>query len=164
MVFPPPRSLADAGALGPATTAVHATHLTPADIVLLGASGTSISLCPTTERDLADGFGPARRLLSTGAPLTLGSDQNAVIDLFEEARGAEMDERLVSHERGRFTPAELVTALTSAAHRCLGWSDAGRIGPGARADLVAVRLDTVRTAGVRADRWCSRPPRVTSIR
>ncbi len=62
-----------------------------------------------------------------------------------------MDERLVSHERGRFTPAELVTALTSAGHSCLGWSDAGRIGPGARADLVAVRLDTVRTAGVRAD-------------
>ena len=146
----PTAVLAEAGALGPDTTAVHATHLHPADINLLGTSGTSISLCPTTERDLADGIGPARRLLSAGAPLTLGSDQNAVIDLFEEARGAEMDERLVSHERGRFTPAELVTALTAAGHRALGWSDAGRIEPGARADLVAVRLDTVRTVGALA--------------
>ncbi len=147
----PTQILAEAGALGPNTTAVHATHLSPADIDLIGASGTSISLCPTTERDLADGIGPARRLLSAGAPLTLGSDQNAVIDLFEEARGAEMDERLVSHERGRFTPNELVTALTSAGHQALGWTDAGRIEPGARADLVAVRLDTVRTAGVRTE-------------
>lgn len=146
----PTAVLAEAGALGPDTTAVHATHLHPADLNLLGTSGTSISLCPTTERDLADGIGPARRLLSAGAPLTLGSDQNAVIDLFEEARGAEMDERLVSHERGRFTPAELVTALSAAGHRALGWSDAGRIEPGARADLVAVRLDTVRTVGALA--------------
>ena len=36
----------------------------------------------------------------------------------------------------------------SAGHAALGWTDAGRIEPGARADLVAVRLDTPRTAGV----------------
>ena len=35
--------------------------------------------------------------------LTLGSDQHAVIDLFEEARGLELNERLRSGERGRFT-------------------------------------------------------------
>jgi formiminoglutamate deiminase len=147
----PTRVLAEAGALGTGTTAVHATHLDPADVAALGATGTSISLCPSTERDLADGIGPARRLLDAGAPLTLGSDQNAVVDMFEEARGAELDERLASHQRGRFTPAELVSALTGAGHRALGWPDAGEIRPGARADLVAVRLDTVRTAGVRAD-------------
>ena len=147
----PTRVLAEAGALGPSTTAVHAIYLDPTDVDLLGASGTSISLCPTTERDLADGIGPARLLLGAGAPLTLGTDQNAVIDLFEEARGAEMHERLISHRRGRFAAAELVGALTSAGHRALGWADAGRIEPGARADLVAVRSDTVRTAGVRAD-------------
>lgn len=147
----PTQLLAGAGALGPDTTAVHATHVGPVDIELLGGSGTSISLCPTTERDLADGIGPARRLFDAGAPLTLGSDQNAVIDLFAEARGLEMHERLVSRERGRFTPAQLVGALTDAGHRSLGWPDAGRIETGARADLVAVRLDTVRTAGVRAD-------------
>src|SRR5204862_438160 len=46
---------------------------------------------------------------------------------------------------GRFTPAALLDALT--AHRAVGWPDAGRLEPGARADLVAVRLDTPRTAG-----------------
>ena len=133
------------GLLGPATTAVHATHLTAADIALLGGSGTAACLCPTTEADLADGIGPARALRDAGCPLALGGDQHAVIDPFAEARGLEMHERLASGERGRFTPADLLDALT--AHGALGWPDAGRLAVGARADLVAVRLDTPRTAG-----------------
>jgi formiminoglutamate deiminase len=137
--------LADEGALGPLTTAVHATHLTAADVSALGAAGTTACFCPTTERDLADGIGPARALRDAGAALSLGSDQQAVTDLIEEARGLEMNERLASGQRGRFTPAELLRALT--AHASLGWPDTGRLAAGAPADLVAVRLDTVRTAG-----------------
>jgi formiminoglutamate deiminase len=134
-----------AGALSPSTTAVHATHLSAADIELLGATGTNVAFCPTTERDLADGIGPARKLLDAGAPLTLGSDQHAVIDLLEEARALEMHERLTTGQRGCFRVGELVEALTG--QRALGWNDAGRLDAGARADLVAIRLDTVRTSG-----------------
>jgi formiminoglutamate deiminase len=141
--------LDDEGVLGPRTTAVHATHLTDADIATLGHTRTTACLCPTTERDLADGIGPAIRLRDAGAPITLGSDQHAVVDMFEEARGLEMDERLRSAERGRFTPAELLGALTG--HGSLGWPDAGLLQTGAVADLVAVRLDTVRTAGCEPD-------------
>jgi formiminoglutamate deiminase len=139
--------LAQAGALGPLSTAVHATHLSTDDITALGRSGTSIAMCPTTERDLADGIGPARALKDAGSPITLGSDQHAVIDLLEEARGLEMDERLASLHRGRFGLDELVAALSTDGQRSLGWTDAGRIEPGARADLTALRLDTPRTAG-----------------
>ncbi|MGN6636314.1 MAG: formimidoylglutamate deiminase, partial [Oryzihumus sp.] len=133
------------GVLGPHTTAVHATHLTPADVAALGGSGTTACFCPTTERDLADGIGPARALRDAGAPLSLGSDQHAVIDLIEEARALEMHERLESLQRGRFRLEELLAAAT--AHGSLGWEDAGRLEVGARADLVAVRLDSPRTAG-----------------
>jgi formiminoglutamate deiminase len=133
------------GLLGPGTTAVHATHLTGNDRKLLGSSGTGVCLCPTTERDLADGIGPARALADAGSPLSLGSDSQAVIDPFEEARGLEMDERLATRRRGHFTPAELIAAAT--AHSALGWDDAGEIAAGKRADLVAVPLDSVRTAG-----------------
>jgi len=124
---------------------VHATHLTEADVAQLGGSGTGACFCPTTERDLADGIGPARALQDAGAPLSLGSDQHAVTDLLEEARALEMHERLATGERGRFRPAELLAALTN--HDPLGRPDAGRLAVGAPADLVAVRLDTVRTAG-----------------
>ena len=141
----PTELLAAEGLLGPATTAVHATHLTPGDVALLGASGTTACLCPTTEADLADGLGVARALRDAGCPLALGGDQHAVGDPFADARGLETHERLASGERGRFTPSALLDALT--AHPAIGWPDAGRLEPGARADLVAVRLDTPRTAG-----------------
>jgi formiminoglutamate deiminase len=144
----PTELLADAGALGPRTTAVHATHLTDTDRGLLGDTGTGVCLCPTTERDLADGIGPARALADGGCPISLGSDSHAVIDLFEEARGMELDERLRSEQRGHFAVGELLCAATQAGHRALGWVDAGTISPGARADLVTVRLDSARTAGV----------------
>ncbi|HTW20596.1 MAG TPA: formimidoylglutamate deiminase [Mycobacteriales bacterium] len=137
--------LDDEGALGPTTTAVHATHLTDGDVELLGHARTTICFCPTTERDLADGIGPATRLRAAGCPITVGTDQHAMTDLLEEARALEMDERLASGERGRFTPAELLTAMTG--HAAVGWPEAGRLEVGAAADLVAVRLDTVRTAG-----------------
>ncbi|GIF19066.1 formiminoglutamate deiminase [Actinoplanes tereljensis] len=133
------------GILGPDTTAVHATHLTDQDVKLLAGSRTGICMCPTTERDLADGIGRARDLADAGSPLSLGSDSHAVIDMLEEARALEMNERLATRRRGRFTPAELVTA--AAAHAAIGWPDAGAIAVGNRADLVCLRLDSVRTAG-----------------
>jgi formiminoglutamate deiminase len=137
--------LADAGALGPRFSAVHATHLTADDRGLLGSAAATCCICPTTERDLADGIGPALDLAAGGCRLSLGTDQHALIDMFEEARALEADERLASGERGRFTGAEQLAALT--AHGSIGWPDAGRLEVGARADLVAVRTDTVRTAG-----------------
>jgi formiminoglutamate deiminase len=141
----PTALLDDAGALRPTTTAVHATHLDDDAISRLAAESVTCCICPTTERDLADGIGPARRLLDVGARLSLGSDQHAVTDLLAEARALEMDERLASGERGRFRPADLLAALTR--HDSLGWDGAGALEAGARADLVAIRLDTVRTAG-----------------
>jgi formiminoglutamate deiminase len=143
----PAQLLLDAGALGPRTSVVHATHLTARDIALLGETQSHACFCPTTEADLADGIGPAGALVAAGSPLTLGSDSHAVIDLLEEARRVELGERLTSHERGHFTAAELAGAATVAGHASLGWPEAGQITPGALADLVTIRLDTVRTAG-----------------
>jgi formiminoglutamate deiminase len=146
----PTQLLAEAGALGPSTTAVHATHLTDLDVRLLGDSGTHVCFCPTTERDLADGIGPARRLHDAGATLTLGSDSHAVIDLFEEMRAVEMHERLASRQRGHWSALELLAAATYDGHRSLGFDDAGRIAVGQRADLVTIDLDTIRTRGTGA--------------
>jgi formiminoglutamate deiminase len=147
--------LADAGVWGPEATAVHATHLTASDVALLGGAGASVCACPSTEADLADGIGPFRRLRDAGSPLCLGSDQHVAADLLAEARLLEGYERLASGRRGRFTPGELVAALTADGHRALGWPDAGRLAPGARADLVAVRLDSPRTAGAAPDQAVS---------
>lgn len=147
----PTALLAEHGVLGPHTTAVHATHLTDDDVVLLGASGTHACLCPTTERDLADGVGPARALREAGSPLTLGSDSHAVVDLFEEMRAVELDERLVSGRRGHWGAGELLDAATAVGHASLGFDDAGAIAVGQRADLVTLATDSPATAGTGAD-------------
>ncbi|GAA5153720.1 formimidoylglutamate deiminase [Nocardioides marinquilinus] len=145
----PTRLLHDAGLLGPGTTVVHATHLTDDDVALLGASRTNVCVTPTTERDLADGIGPARRLHEAGARVTLGSDSHAVVDPFEEMRALELDERLATETRGHWSAAELLAAAT--AHDALGVDDAGAIAVGRRADLVTLDTRSPRTAGTGAD-------------
>ncbi|MCK1819128.1 formimidoylglutamate deiminase [Streptomyces sp. XM83C] len=143
----PTRLLADHGVLGPRTTGVHNTHLTDEDIALLGDTRTGTCMCPTTERDLADGIGPAVALQQAGSPLSLGSDSHAVIDLLEEARAMELNERLRTRTRGHWTAAALLRAATADGHTALGWYDAGTLEPGALADFTTVALDSVRTAG-----------------
>ena len=143
----PTRLLEDAGALAANFTAVHATHLADGDVSLLGGAEACCCVCPTTERDLADGIGRMRWLIEAGASLSLGSDSHALIDMFEEARAVELDERLASGHRVHHSAAALLQAASAGGHACLGWPDAGRIETGARADLVTVSLDGVRLAG-----------------
>jgi formiminoglutamate deiminase len=141
----PTMTLAEAVAVSPSFTAVHATHLTDNDVTLLGFA--RVCLCPTTERDLADGIGPAARLREAGAALCVGSDSQAFIDLFEEARAIELDERLATGVRGHHSPAQLLEAATAGGYESLGWPGGGRIAPGAPADLVNVALDGVALRG-----------------
>ncbi len=136
----PTRLLHDEGLLGPGTTVVHATHLTDQDIELLGSTRTNVCLTPTTERDLADGIGPARRLHEAGCRISIGSDSHAVIDPFEELRGLEMHERLATQERGHWSAAELLAIGTDT-----------QIRVGDRADFVTIDTTSPRTAGTGAD-------------
>ncbi|MBO9554916.1 MAG: formimidoylglutamate deiminase [Cellulomonas sp.] len=140
--------LSAAGALGPRTTAVHAVHLTPEDVALLGSTGTGVCLCPSTERDLGDGLAPGAVLRDAGARLSVGSDQHVRTDLLAEAADVEMNERVARQSRGVLDPAALVELLTHGGHTTLGDPTGGRIAVGSPADLVAVRTDTPRTAGV----------------
>lgn len=139
--------LRDAGALGARFTAVHATHVSAEDVADL--AGGFVCVCPTTERDLADGLGPARALADAGATVVIGSDQHVVVDPFDELRALEGHGRLRTGRRGVFTPAELLTAATASGYRSLGWT--GGIAPGAVCDLVTVRRATPRTAGAALD-------------
>ena len=133
-----------AGALSERFTAVHATHFNAGDARRLEDANAYCCLCPTTERDLADGIGrPHGRL-------TLGSDSQAVIDIFEEARAVELDQRLGTGVRGNYAARELAAAATANGYASLGWPEGGRISEGALADLVTVRLDGPRLAGTPA--------------
>jgi formiminoglutamate deiminase len=139
------------GALSDRFTAVHATHVSDEDIQLLADAGASCCLCPSTERDLADGIGPAARLRDAGCALALGSDSNAIIEPFEECRALELDERLASGRRGAFAGSDLLCAATAAGYDSLGWPSGGAIQEGMLADLVAIDTTGIRLAGIPPD-------------
>ena len=73
--------------------------------------------------------GPASA--DAGARLTLGSDQNAIIDPFVEARGWRCTNAFVSGERGRFSLDELGNAMSRTGYASIGWPDGGVLTVGA---------------------------------
>ena len=147
----PTAVLSDAGALGPDTTLVHATHLSDLDIAQIGTAGASCCICPTTERDLADGIGPTEALVQAGATLCVGSDSHAVIDILEETRAVELGQRVITNRRGIHPTETLGSVATVNGYRSLGWDDGGVLRPGCLADFTSVRLDSVRLAGIDND-------------
>ena len=79
--------------------------------------------------------------------MALGSDSHAVIDLFEEARALELDERLRSRERGVHAAGDLLAMATRTAIAVSAGTMPARSRSEIAADLVTVSLDSVRTAG-----------------
>ena len=143
--------LRDEGALSARFTAIHATHLFPGEAEALAEGGATVCACPTTERDLADGFLPLPLLLPAGVPIALGTDSNAVIDPLEEMRSVEYHERLRTGRRvvvadpvprvdggspDRLESAPALLAMgTAHGARSLG-VEAGVIEPGRWADFI----------------------------
>lgn len=159
----PTQLLAEAGVVTDRLSAVHATHLTDEDIRLLGDAAATIVMCPTTEADLADGIGPARELAEAGAVISLGSDQHVTLDPLLELRGLEAGERLGFGQRGRFSPAELLAALTTGGDRSLHLGAHAQAADGANpapasglavgqpADIAVIAADSPRTFGAKEE-------------
>jgi formiminoglutamate deiminase len=133
----PAQLLEREGILGPDLTAVHSIHVDEHDISLLGRNKVSICACTTTERDLGDRVGPLRALADAGCPLTVGSDSNAVVDMLEEARGLELDQRRATGRRVLHQPEQLFRAATVNGMRALGW-ESGELKEGMLADFVCI--------------------------
>jgi formiminoglutamate deiminase len=133
----PTQLLEREGILGPDLTAIHAIHVDDEDVALLGRHKVSICACPTSERDLGDRVGLLHRLAGAGSPLCVGSDSNAVIDMLEEARGLELDQRRATGRRVLHQPEDLFEAATVGGMRALGW-DSGELKAGKLADFITI--------------------------
>ena len=125
------------GILGPDLTAIHAIHVSDSDVALLGSHNVHVCASPTTERDLGDRVGPVRSLVEAGSALCFGSDSNSVIDILEESRALELDQRRSTGKRVIHSPESLLTAATAGGMKSLGW-DAGELKPGMLADFATV--------------------------
>lgn len=169
--------LAEHGLLTPRTTLVHATHLDATALELLATHRPTVCACPTTERNLGDGFLPAAALLARGVPIALGSDSQARIDPWEELRLVEGHARLQAEKRNvlaafapidgrarRATAAALWPMATEHGRRALAGPGEGPsvpdgpaeastrpLAPGSVADFVSLDLHDPALLGTTAD-------------
>jgi len=117
----------------------HGIHLDDAEVARLGATGTGVAHCPSSNARLAAGSCRVRDLEAAGAPVGLGVDgaaSNEVGGLQAELRQALYGARQRAGDATVFGPADALRLGTEGGARCLGRDDIGRLEPGRRADLV----------------------------
>jgi formimidoylglutamate deiminase len=135
---------------------VHATHATTAEIDAVAESGAGIVLCPSTEANLGDGLTDLPRWLSSGVPISVGSDSQVSRSWAEELRWLEYGQRLLRRERNvsaaprqsqPSTAARLFNAALAGGVRSAGQASWG-LAVGARADALVLDAQTPGQRGV----------------
>ena len=136
------------GWLGPQTWLAHGIHFNADEIQRLGAAGTGICHCPTSNMMLASGIAPVQELEAAGCPVGLGVDGSASNDgsnMIQEVRQALYLQRLkygaqVSH-------FDAYRWATEGSAKMLGRSDIGSLVVGKQADIAFFKLDEMRFSG-----------------
>jgi formiminoglutamate deiminase len=127
----PVQLVAEYGLLGPSFCGIHATHLDDSEVRLLGESGSSVCLCPTTERDLGDGLAPVGPMFEAGVQICVGIDSHVLCAPLEEIRAIELGERLrtgrrlVLRPRDQTLAEQLWHAGSQAGAEACGFDDPG---------------------------------------
>ncbi|WP_433871689.1 8-oxoguanine deaminase [Saccharopolyspora sp. CA-218241] len=139
------------GWLGPDVWLAHGVHLSDAAIARLGATGTGVAHCPSSNGRLGAGMARLRPLLDAEVPVGLGVDgvaSNESGGMVEELRQS------LLLARARYGPEALAVRdalrlATRGGARCLGRDDElGALRPGALADVAVWRLDGLDHAGI----------------
>ncbi|OZB84081.1 MAG: 8-oxoguanine deaminase, partial [Microbacterium sp. 14-71-5] len=137
------------GWLGDRTWLAHGIHFDDDEIARLGAAGTAVSHCATSNMRLASGIARAVELEAAGVPVGLGVDGSASNDgsnMMMEVRQALYLQRL-RYGAAAVTPERALDWATQGSARALGRSDIGVLRPGAQADLAMFTLDELRFSG-----------------
>ena len=147
----PLQYLDDLGWLGEDVWLAHCVHLDGVEAQRMGATGTGVAHCPTSNGRLGAGIAPVPALLAAGAPVGLGVDgaaSNECGELRDELRAALVVAR-AKHGPAALTARQVLELATRHGARCLGRDDElGHLSAGAVADVALWRLDEVGFAGI----------------
>ncbi|MEO3782755.1 8-oxoguanine deaminase [Actinocorallia sp. B10E7] len=139
------------GWLGPDVWFAHTVHLDGESVAALGATGTGVAHCPSSNARLGAGIAPVRDLLDAGAPVGLGVDGAASQEtgqLAPELRQALYFARLRGGPAA-MTARQALELGTAGGARCLGRQDElGSLEPGKLGDVALWRLDGIGHAGI----------------
>ncbi|MFG1999147.1 imidazolonepropionase [Spirillospora sp. NPDC048911] len=117
-----------------AAAADHCTFLSDADVAALAESETVATLLPGVEFSTRQPYPDARRLIDAGATVALATDCNP-----GSCYSSSMAFCIAVGVRDmRLTPAEAVWSATAGGARALRRTDVGRLGVGARGDVLVL--------------------------
>ena len=129
--------------------AVHAVHLSPAEIALLAARGASVAHCPASNLKLASGIAPVAALLASGVNVAIGTDgaaSNNRLDALAEMRLAALLAKGASGDATALAAAQALECATLGGARALGLEQhIGSLAAGKAADLAAFELADLET-------------------
>ena len=136
----------------------HSVHVGDDEVVRMGAAGTGIAHCPTSNMRLASGLAPIGPYLAAGIPVGLGVDGSASNDssnMLAEARQALLLNRLAVSpgigEGPQMSARQALELATVGGAEVLGRDDIGVLAPGRAADFIAIDLNRVEFAGALHD-------------
>lgn len=106
---------------------VHATHMDARETKALAKTNAVVSICPSTEANLGDGFFPLKDYLKHKGRWSVGTDSNASVSLVEELRWLEYGQRLKHQQRNLAASAKqpAVGAHLLAGAAAGGWQASG---------------------------------------
>ncbi len=141
----------------------HCIQPNDAEIRRLGAWGTGVAHCPSSNMILGAGMAPVAELEAAGSPVGLGCDGSASADsasLWTEARNAMLvgrlrhglDRRPPDERPARFGARDALRLATTGGAAVLGRTgEIGALSPGLAADLVVWENDPILHAGALSD-------------
>lgn len=147
-----PAELADRlGWLGDDVWLAHGIHLSDGAVARLGATGTGVAHCPTSNSRLGAGIARVQDLVHAGSSVGLGVDGAASNE--DGGLGIELRQAvyLARHKKGpgSATARDGLWLATMGGARCLGRQDElGSLEPGKQADLAVWRLSGMAHAGI----------------
>ena len=141
----PIERLHDLGLVNASLLAVHAVHLTAAEMDLMASAGVNIAHCPRSNLKLASGIADVAAMQRAGINVSLGTDgaaSNNVLDLLGEMRTAALLAKTVSGDPAAVPAVEALRMATLGGARALGLGDRiGSIEVGKWADLACLDLE-----------------------
>ncbi|MDJ0315442.1 8-oxoguanine deaminase [Arthrobacter sp. H35-D1] len=126
----------------------HGIHFDDDEIARLGAAGTGVAHCPSSNMRLASGTARVLELEAAGVPVGLGVDGSASNDasnMIQEVRQALYLQRL--HYGASVTTDRALGWATRGSAKVLGRQGLGELAPGRQADLALFTLDDLRFSG-----------------
>lgn len=140
----PLERLADLGLVNASLLAVHAVHMSDAEIEQIADAGVSVVHCPKSNLKLASGFARVTDYHAAGVKVAIGTDgaaSNNTLDILSELRTAALVAKAVSADASTVSADRALRMATIDAAHVLGLErETGSIEAGKWADLCCIDL------------------------